>query len=318
MTGTMRSAASRSSDWNDALELGVIDEVGYSQDEKGGLEAYIKGNFAEVLLAGRVVESMAVLSGNLEGCMRELVRRAAIEPDDPGRAIPHLKLGEASGLQGKLDVQTTGAVLSDKLYEVGNTFGVSHRVRYDFQTNDLLFEVWQGKDRRDSQEEHSWAVFSNAFCNVRSMSYTRDGSAYRNFAYVAGAGEGMDRVTVPVDMVPPGGQRQEIWVDARDLQPEDAEGNAIPWRTIRRSWCSGARRSWPGTFWWSRWRPASIRMRTWRTGRTLTWGTFAPTSTRISAYPWTSASRKWWRHTRAGRQGWTSRSEAAGPRRSGS
>lgn len=213
---------------NDALELGVIDEVGYSQDENGGIEAYIKGNFAEVLLAGRVVGSMAVLSGSLEGCMRELVRRAAIEPDDPGRAIPHLKLGEASGLQGKLDVQTTGAVLSDKLYEVGNTFGVSHRVRYDFQTNDLLFEVWQGKDRRDSQEEHSWAVFSNAFCNVRSMSYTRDGSAYRNFAYVAGAGEGMDRVTVPVDMVPPGGQRQEIWVDARDLQPEDAEGNAIP------------------------------------------------------------------------------------------
>ena len=45
---------------------------------------------------------------------------------------------------------------------------------------------------------------------------------------MAGAGEGMDRVTVPVDMVPPGGQRQEIWVDARDLQPEDAEGNAIP------------------------------------------------------------------------------------------
>ena len=32
---------------NDALELGVIDEVGYSQDENGGIEAYIKGNFAD-------------------------------------------------------------------------------------------------------------------------------------------------------------------------------------------------------------------------------------------------------------------------------
>lgn len=213
---------------NDAEELGVIDEVGYSQDEKGGREAYVKGNFAEVLLADRVVGSTTVLSGPLESCMRELVRLEAIEPGEADRVVPHLKLGAASGISGRLDAQTTGANLSDKLYELGNTSGISHRVRYDLQTNDLSFEVWQGKDRRDSQEENSWAVFSNAFCNVRSVSYNRDDSAYKNFAYVAGAGEGEDRIVIEVDLRQPGEERRELWVDARDLQQQDEDGNAIP------------------------------------------------------------------------------------------
>lgn len=213
---------------NDAPELGVIDEAGCTQDEKGGREAYVKGNFAEVLLADRVVDSTAVLSGSVESCMRELVRRTAIEPGKADRTVPRLKLGEVHGVSGRLDIQVTGANLSDKLYELGNSAGAGHRVRYDFLADELLFEVWQGKDRRDSQEENGWAVFSNAFCNVRSVSYNRDDSAYKNYAYVAGAGEGTDRVIVEVDLRVPGEDRRELWVDARDLQPEDGDGNAIP------------------------------------------------------------------------------------------
>ncbi len=212
---------------NDAAELGVISEFGYKQDEKGGREAYVRGNFAETLLADRVIESTVVLAGNREACMRELVRRTVIEPSEEGRAIPHLKLGAVWGLPARLDTQATGVNLSDKLYEAGNTAEYSHRVRYDFQTNDLIFEVWQGKDRRDSQEENSWAVFSNAFCNVRSVTYGRDNSSYRNFAYVAGAGEGEERILVTVDLREAGEPRREIWVDARDLQEEDGEGNKI-------------------------------------------------------------------------------------------
>lgn len=218
---------------NDAEELGVIDEVGYAQDENGGREAYVKGNFAEALLADRVIDFTAVLSGSMESCMRELVRATAVEPREAGRALPHLKLGEACGMAARLDAQTTGANLSDKLYELGNTAGISHRVRYDLQANDLTFEVWEGKDRRDSQEENSWAVFSNAFCNVRSVSYNRDDSAYKNFAYVAGAGEGDARIVVTVDLRQPGEGRRELWVDARDLKQEAGDGSVIPPETYR-------------------------------------------------------------------------------------
>lgn len=212
---------------NDAVELGVIDEVNYSQDENGGREAYAKGNFAEVLLADRVIASTVTLNGNIETMMRQLVTQTAIAPSDRDRVVSHLRLGEVSGITGTLDLQATGDNLSEKLYEIGNAQEISHRVRYDYLTNDLAFEVWQGKDRRDNQTENSWAIFSNSFYNIRNVVYNRNSSSYKNYAYVAGAGEGSDRVIATVDLRQPGEERKELWVDARDLQQDDGNGNTI-------------------------------------------------------------------------------------------
>ncbi len=212
---------------NDAEELGVIDEVNYAQDENGGREAYAKGNFAEVLLADRVIASTVTLNGNIETEMRQLVMQTAIAPSDQDRAVSHLRLGEVSGIAGTLDLQATGDNLSEKLYEIGNTQEISHRVRYDYLTNDLAFEVWQGKDRRDSQTENSWAIFSNSFYNIRDVVYNRNNSSYKNYAYVTGAGEGSNRIIVTVDLRRPGEERKELWVDARDLQQDDGNGKLI-------------------------------------------------------------------------------------------
>lgn len=213
---------------NDADELGVIDEVSYTQDENGGRETFAKGNFAETLLADRVIESTVTLAGNVESAMRDLVTRTAISPSDGDRKIRHLRLGGISGISGDVNLQATGDNLSEKLYEIGNALEISHRVRYDYLTNDLAFEAWQGKDRRDSQEENSWAIFSNSFYNIRNVVYNRNGSSYKNFAYVAGAGEGSSRVIATVDLRQPGEERKELWVDARDLRPEDGNGEPIP------------------------------------------------------------------------------------------
>lgn len=212
---------------SDADELGVIDEVNYAQDDKGNRETYAKGNFAEILLYDRVIESTFSLAGNIEVAMRNLVTRTAISPEDSDRKIEHLRLGEINGISGELSTQVTGDNLSEKLYEIGNTKEISHRIRYDYLTNDLCFEVWQGKDRRDSQEVNSWAVFSNSFTNIRNVVYNRNIRDYKNFAYVAGAGEGSNRTIVTVDLRQPGEDRKEIFVDARDLQQVDGDGKSI-------------------------------------------------------------------------------------------
>lgn len=218
---------------NDAKELGVIDEVNYSQDENGAREAYAKGNFAEKLLTDRVIAGTITLSGNVEEAMRRLADTSAINPTDADRKVAHLKLGILTGISGNINMQATGDNVSEKLYEIGNTKEISHRIRYDFLTNDLAFEVWQGVDRRDSQEENSWAIFSNSFYNIRNVVYNRNRSSYKNFAYVAGAGEGSDRIIITVDARLPGEERKEIWVDARDLQQKDEDGNEIPLETYK-------------------------------------------------------------------------------------
>ena len=211
----------------DRENLGVIEDVQYAQTDTGEKTCYAKGNFAESLLADRVVNKTINLSGNLEEAMRKLVTEFAIEPAS-GEPIMNLVLGDVSGIEDTINTQVTGANLSECLYELGNSAEVSHRVLFDYLNDTLRFEVWKGKNRTDEQTENSWAVFSNSFCNIRSVQYEKNTSSYKNFAYVAGEGEGTDRVIVEVDMrTSPDEIRREIWVDARDLQKEDSDGNVL-------------------------------------------------------------------------------------------
>ena len=133
--------------------------------------------------------------------------------------ISQVKLGELKGIGTSVTVTATGDNLGDKLYEIEKTQELSHRLRYDYLNNDLIFEVWKGKDRTDDQTENSWAIFSDSFYNVKNAVYDRDESEYKNFAYVAGEGEGSARVIVGVDLRSSADEeRRELYVDARDLQ----------------------------------------------------------------------------------------------------
>ncbi len=213
---------------NDRDELGLIEEVHYSIDDNGAGEIYCRGHFAEKLLEDRVLDSTFRMSGNLEESFRRMVTEYAISPEATERKIANLKLGGLSRIAQTAECQRTGVSVSEALYDVGNSYDVSHRVRYDFQTNDLLFEVWQGKDRRDSQTENPWAVFSDSFRNIHNTAYNRNSSGYKNFAYVAGEGEGADRIVITVDLRQPGERLRELYVDARDLARDDGEGNITP------------------------------------------------------------------------------------------
>lgn len=211
----------------DRESLGVIEDVQYAQTDAGEKTCYAKGQFAESLLADRVISKTINLTGKLEDAMRDLVTEFAINPAN-GEPIANLILGDLSGIEDEVNTQVTGANLSECLYELGNSMEVSHRVLFDYLNDRLIFEVWKGKNRTDEQTENSWAVFSNSFCNIRSVQYERNISSYKNFAYVAGEGEGANRVIVEVDMrASPDEVRKEIWVDAKDLQKEDSDGNVL-------------------------------------------------------------------------------------------
>ncbi len=213
---------------NDRDSLGVIDDIQYAQNDTGEKTCYAKGNFAEILLSDKVVSKTVKLSGNIETEMRKLVTDYAIRPINGGEPIPNLRLGEVAGITDTIDTQITGSNLSEWLYDTGNGIEISHRIRYDYLNNELVFEVWKGKNRTDSQDINSWAIFSNSFCNIKSVQYEKNKSSYRNYAFVAGEGEGAARIMVEVDVrASPDEPRREIWVDARDLQKEDSDGHKM-------------------------------------------------------------------------------------------
>lgn len=214
---------------NDADELGVIKEAFYKQSKDGKVEAYAKGYFAERLLEDRVIDKTTMLTGTTENVMRDLVDMFAINPSNRNRVIEHLSLGNVHGLGSQINSQITGGSLSDELYSLGNAENISHRVRYNYLTNDLKFEVWKGKDRRTTQTENSWAVFSDSFDNIRDTTYKRESNSYKNVAFVAGEErEDGTRVIAEVDIRKSSDEkRRELYVDARDIQSEDEDGNII-------------------------------------------------------------------------------------------
>lgn len=204
---------------NDRDELGVILEVNYSRDAKGVRTACCKGYFAEALLNDRVLDAQICLTGSPEHIGRHLVQHLVIEPADPDRKMPDIMLGQVNHIGTGITVTAIGDKLGDKLYDIERTQEQSHRLRYDYLTNELQFEVWKGKDRTDTQTENSWAIFSDRFRNVKNAIYDRDESNSKNVAYVAGEGEGADRTIVQVDLRRSADEaRRELYVDARDLK----------------------------------------------------------------------------------------------------
>ena len=204
---------------NDRTELGVIREVNFMRGEKGEKTAYCKGYFAEHLLDSNVLFPAFNQTGTPEALARSVISRYVINPADAGRKIRGIRLGRARGGGIPVTLQNTGDHVGTRLYDMLKTQEMSQRLVFDYLENTLSYEVWKGLDRRDSQTENSWAVFSDHFRNIKNAQYDRDTSDCRNFAYVAGEGEGAARKVVEVDVrQEPGEERRELWVDARDLQ----------------------------------------------------------------------------------------------------
>lgn len=97
------------------------------------------------------------------------------------------------------------------------------RNAYDFPTDTLRAEVWQGLDRRSSQTENPLAIFGGDEENVRLGDYTLSTRDEKNVAWVAGEGEGAERVIVEVDRSN-GAPRKELWVNAADIRKESTSG----------------------------------------------------------------------------------------------
>lgn len=96
--------------------------------------------------------------------------------------------------------------------------------------------IYSGKDRtRKNKDGNVPIVFSQSYSNIERTTYEVDKSDYINVAYVAGEGEGEQRQVEKVlesgfeenAMENVGFSRREMYVDARDLQKENNDGETI-------------------------------------------------------------------------------------------
>lgn len=125
--------------------------------------------------------------------------------------------------------QDTGIFyLFDKIVEICKMFGYGSKMTWSaggiVPYGSMAFKLYVGTDRSRSQSTNPWVVFSEDFNNLAGSDYTFDVSNYKNAAYIAGEGEGVDRMMVQIDEGS-GLDRYELFVDAKSLSKKGEGGD---------------------------------------------------------------------------------------------
>lgn len=196
----------------DRQEAAIVEGVIVEGTDNGD-EITVTGRMGSSMLDRRVITPMINFSGAVEDAMHKVVSDNAIT----ARPLPHLVLGEAGGYTPACTFQVTGKGVLNVCEALGRASTLGFRMRLDVPAKQWVFEVYSGIDRSVVQPERPYVLFSDEFQNIVKPKYELNTVGYVNYAYVAGEGEGADRIIVEVDQTN-GEPRREIWVDARDLQ----------------------------------------------------------------------------------------------------
>lgn len=215
---------------SDAAELGVIEEVTYQKNDSGSITVTCKGHFAEVLLnkdfcsfSHETIDPITYAYDMVSFWVRN--KNNSADDGDPVWALGAGKIKNRSPV--RLDFTAASKGLGEKMYELEKYCEATHTISYDYEHNWVSLYLWQGKDRTTGQTENSWALFSDAFCNVKSCQYHRSLSGFMDTAMVFGEGEGDDRIWKKVQVDGAKYSGYCLVVDARDLQKTYKDGSSV-------------------------------------------------------------------------------------------
>lgn len=168
--------------------------------------------FPATWIFSKRVSTETVKDENAESAMRRLV--SAMQP------WPRLELGELVGFDTRYTAQTSGGSVLNYLTTLGAACDLGFRVVLAGKNADkkLVFEVFRPTADPNNR-------FSTKWGNLQGASWAFGDNDYANVAIVQGAGEGENRATVTVGLTDASGaDRRELYVDARDVQPDEEMG----------------------------------------------------------------------------------------------
>ncbi|WP_418972376.1 siphovirus ReqiPepy6 Gp37-like family protein [Allofournierella sp.] len=199
----------------DRPEMGIIQKPELSETVKGRF-VQLSGFFLEHLLNDKLVYPTYYAAGAMDAAVLQMI--TAYKSDIPKLEILPLPAAVAEASTWQVTGEALGTAACAKL----KTVQMALRCRYDYQQDKIRCEVWQGLDRTQSQTVNNWVVFSDGFRNLNQVVASTDASSLKNYAIVAGAGEGAEREVQVVDQTG-GGYARQLWVDARDLRWDEKE-----------------------------------------------------------------------------------------------
>jgi hypothetical protein len=166
----------------------------------------ISGHGAAYLLNNRVSDDVVKNENS------ELAMRRQIENMTPWDCVT---LGELKGLTDKFTAQTSDGTVLEYCTTISRFSDIGFRIKK--LNKNLLFECYKPGLNQNVR-------FAAKLGNMGDERYSESDKDYKNVAIVAGALIDGQRATVVVgDTAAVGTARREMYVDARDIQPEEGE-----------------------------------------------------------------------------------------------
>lgn len=201
--------------------LMLISSVKINTDEEGVEHITVTGSSAEILLDRRIIWSQTNLNDTVTNCVKQLVNDNLINPSNANRKITDVVIGDIATSTTNLTKQITYDNLLDAVIEILSEYKLGFN--FTFEYNKFHFNVYNGLDRTENQNDNLRVVFSTDFDNLITSDFTEDASTYKNVALVAGEGEGVERKTYATGTAT-GINRKELYVDARDISSDTEDG----------------------------------------------------------------------------------------------
>lgn len=197
----------------DRPETGIIQKVRQEGTVKGEF-VELSGYFLERILNDKIVYPTFYATGNLELACRQLLEQYKED-------IPLLQLPAAPAGLGQDTVwQELGGCLGDVLAERLEAQELGLRCALDYENGRILAQVWQGRDRTQSQGQNNFVVFSSGFKNIEKLQLDRDLSNYKNWALVQGKGVGDELIQQEVDLSAGGYKRKVFFESTKRFDPK--------------------------------------------------------------------------------------------------
>jgi len=204
----------------------IVNSVKLTTSADTGDYLTISGKSAEGILGQRIFTKQANYTGTAESIIRKMITDNIIAPTDLTRKIINFTLAESHDFTENTEKQVTGKNLLDIVSEICTAFEYGFKV--DYEGGQFVFDLYKGVDRSLDQNENNRVIFSPDFENLGNTEFSRDKSTYYNSVYVAGEGEGSDRVIVNLNSGFTGLFLREMWADARTTSATTEEGELTP------------------------------------------------------------------------------------------
>lgn len=157
---------------------------------------------------------------NAETVMKHYVNQNTVNPVDGKRRMPQLVIAPNLNRGPSVSWSSRYKNLAEEEAAISLATGLGWDVSLDIHSKKFVFDVMEGRNLIAGQSILPPVIFSPQFESLKSLHYTESELNYKNIAYVAGQGEGVDRRVIELGS-DVGLNRHEVFIDARDIPEED-------------------------------------------------------------------------------------------------